>query len=317
MSTPIEFSESLENLPEGMSSIPPALQNKLKYDPEKKVLVLTGCLTDAERDQLRAFSKDVGFWKAVERLYEKSAGPPDSLRWKEGDDSKFVTEELAAMKQNIHRSLAGWFILLGIGSIILIISLWPSAIEMQTPTDRRLDTLAQLVSQFTHPVNDTTTTDSLKPATPVRKHDSIQQVHAIVSSDSDFPSAEQRFLMLALFAGILGGSAGGLSSLLDFRGNRRLFSSWTLWYFAQPIVAGMIAVIFYVCVRAGFFASSTTLQNVNIFGIVAFCAMVGLFTDDATSKLSQVFKTLFASQAAEARDGKLVVPEQPEAGKEC
>ena len=316
MSTPIEFTESLENLPEGMSSIPPALQDKLKYDPEKKALVLTGCLTDAERDQLRALSKDVGFWNAVERLYEKSAGPPHSLRWKESDDSKFVTEELTAMKQNIHRSLAGWFIFLGFGSIILIISLWPSASEMQTPTDKRLDTLAQLVARLSQPV-DATTTDSLKTATVDAGQDSIEQVRVVVPNDSDFPSAEQRFLMLALFAGVLGGAAGGLSSLLDFRGSRRLFSSWTLWYFAQPIVAGMIAVIFYVCVRAGFFASSTTLQNVNIFGIVAFCAMVGLFTDDATSKLSQVFKTLFASSDAQARDGKLVSTDSATGEKEC
>ncbi|MEO8168832.1 MAG: hypothetical protein ABI623_11325, partial [bacterium] len=122
---------------------------------------------------------------------------------------------------------------------------------------------------------------------------------------------------LALLAGILGGSAGGLSSLLDFRGNRRLFTSWTLWYFAQPIVAGMIAEIFYVCIRAGFFASSTTLQNVNVFGIVAFSAMVGLFTDDATNKLSEVFKTLFATEASEARDGKLNTTEDPKPEKEC
>ncbi len=316
MPTSFECSESLETLPEGMTSIPPALQNKLKYDPEKKILVLTGCLTEAERDQLRAFSKDVEFWKVVERLYEKSAGPPESLRWKEGDDSKFVTEELTAMKQVIHRSLAGWFILLGFGSIILIISLWPSGIEMQTPTDRRLDSLAQLIARLSQPVNDSTTTDSMSPATAMRKHDSTLYVQAI-PGDSDFPGAEQRFLMLALCAGILGGSAGGLASLLDFRGNRRLFSSWTLWYFAQPIVAGMMAVIFYVCIRAGFFSSSTTLQNVNVFGVVAFCAMVGLFTDDATSKLSQVFKTLFASTDSEARDGQLVASDEQKEGKDC
>ncbi len=316
MPTPLEFSESLESLPEGMSSIPPALQDKLKYDPEKKVLVLTGCLTDAERDQLRGFSKDLEFWKVVERLYQKSAGPPESLQWKENDDSKFVTEELTAMKQIIHRSLAGWFIFLGFGSIILIIGLWPSGVEMQTPTDRRLDSLAQLITRLSMPGKDTTMADSAANSMG-QYRDSAKHAQTAIVNDEDFPSAEQRFLMLSLFAGILGGSAGGLSSLLDFRGNRRLFSSWTLWYFAQPIVAGMIAVIFYVCIRAGFFASSSTLQNVNVFGIVAFCAMVGLFTDDATNKLSQVFKTLFATEASEARDGQLVPPDPPKEGKDC
>ncbi len=314
MPAPLEFSESLERLPQGITSIPPALQEKLKYDPEKKILVLTGELTDADRDQLRTLSKDEEFWKVIERLYQKSAAPPSTLRWKESDDSKFVTEDLSAMKQIIHRSLAGWFILLGFGSIILIITLWPSGNDMQTPLDRRLDSLALLVQRLSAPVQDSTATDSIRAAQGTTVHNTAP---AIVHEEPGVLSAEQRFLLLALLAGILGGSAGGLSSLLDFRGNRRLFTSWTLWYFAQPIVAGMIAEIFYVCIRAGFFASSTTLQNVNVFGIVAFSAMVGLFTDDATNKLSEVFKTLFATEASEARDGKLNTTEDPKPEKEC
>ncbi|MEO8166628.1 MAG: hypothetical protein ABI623_00185, partial [bacterium] len=164
MPVPLEFSESLERLPDGITSLPPALREKLKYDPEKKILVLTGELTDADRDQLRALSKDEKFWKVIERLYQKSAAPPATLRWKEGDDSKFVTEELSAMKQIIHRSLAGWFILLGFGSIIFIITLWPSGNDMQTPLDRRLDSLALLVQRLSAPVQDSTATDSVRAA---------------------------------------------------------------------------------------------------------------------------------------------------------
>ncbi len=312
MSMPLEFSESLDKLPQGMSSIPPTLQNKLRYDPEKKILILTGSLSNADRDQLRSFSMDVAFWIAVERLYEKSAAPPEGLHRKEGDDAQFVTEELAAMKQVIHRSLACWFVLLGFGSIFLVIWLWPSTAEMQTPADRRVDSLAQLVTKFAQPSRDATASDSLR-AEPKNFQSGVDK-QTIASAGTGFPSPEQRFLLIAVLAGVLGGSAGGLSSLLDFRGNRRLFSSWSLWYFAQPIVAGMIAVIFYVCIRAGFFASATTLQSVNVFGIAAFCAMVGLFTDDATNKLSEVFKTLFASATADARDGKLITPEEEKEG---
>jgi len=52
---------------------------------------------------------------------------------------------------------------------------------------------------------------------------------------------------------------------------------------------------------------------VNVFGIAAFSALVGLFTDDATTKLSEVFRTMFAT-IGKPREGQLA-PETKETKK--
>jgi hypothetical protein len=121
---------------------------------------------------------------------------------------------------------------------------------------------------------------------------------------SELPGVlERSYLLLTLLFGLLGGSAHGLGSLMDFRGQRRLFRSWTLWYFMLPILGGIMAFIFYVAVRAGFITADAT-RSINVFGVAAISVLVGLFTDDATNKLAEVFRTMFKT-AGKEREGEL------------
>ncbi len=326
MTALLEFSEGLEKLPEGIKPFPESLKPRIRYDPDKKQIILQGVLTAKERDALRSLSDDDAYLNAIENLYWKSRRPPDDLIWREIDDSKYVTEDLARMKRKIYIPLAAWFIVLGSLSVYFLLHFWPSA--PKTRVESKVDTLVQMVRLIQHGVADSTVKkDSARIAALTRRADSLAR---LVTPASRLPSGtamskdtaasaltgskeaaakeseanDLTFLLIALLAGVLGGSAGGLSSLMDFRGERRLFRSWTLWYFSQPLVAGMIAIIFYIVVRAGFFSTDTYPQSVNVFGIAAFSALVGLFTDDATTKLSEVFKTMFAS-TAKPREGAL------------
>jgi hypothetical protein len=326
MTALLEFSEGLEKLPEGIKPFPESLKPRIRYDPDKKEIVLQGVLTAKERDALRSLSDDDAYLNAIENLYWKSRRPPDDLIWREIDDSKYVTEELTQMKRRMYISLAVWFILLGGLSVYFLFHFWPSA--PKTRIDSKLDSLSQQIRMLQGGAADSAAKkDSIRLAALTHRADSLGR---LVTQPSRLPpstvmprdtataaptgekegsvkggnTGEVMFLLIALLAGVLGGSAGGLSSLMDFRGQRRLFRSWTLWYFAQPLVAGMIATIFYMVVRAGFFSTETSLQGVNVFGIAAFSALVGLFTDDATTKLSEVFKTMFAS-TAKPREGAL------------
>jgi hypothetical protein len=218
--------------------------------------------------------------------------PPDDLKLKEPDDSKFVTEELAKMQPIIHRLLAGWFILVAVLTIVTILRTWPpgsqqgasaSGVSAKTDTTSNVDTLHSAVSR------------------------------EAVSSSGGAPTPEQRYLLVALLFGMLGGASHGLASLMDFRGQRRLFRSWSLWYFALPFLGGMMAVIFYVVIRAGLLTGTgeTATDLINPYGVAAISAIVGLFTDQATNKLSEVFKTLFATKGA-ARGGQLGQNAPPE-----
>ena len=121
---------------------------------------------------------------------------------------------------------------------------------------------------------------------------------------SELPGVlERSYLLLTLLFGLLGGSAHGLGSLMDFRGQRRLFRSWTLWYFMLPVLGGIMAFIFYVAIRAGLLTADAT-RSINAFGVAAISVLVGLFTDDATNKLAEVFRTMFKT-AGKEREGEL------------
>ncbi len=177
-----------------------------------------------------------------------TAQPPDDLKMKEGDDSKFVTEEMAKMNPWVHRALAGWFVLIAVLALRWIVTLWPAE-GAELPGD-----------------------------------------------------VERSYLVLTLLFGLVGGAAHGLSSLMDFRGQRRLFRSWTLWYFALPLLGGVMAFIFYIAVRAGFLTADAT-KSINMYGVAAISVLVGLFTDDATNKLAEVFKTMFKTTGKEREGG--------------
>ena len=326
MTDQLEFTEDLEKLPESFKNCPEPLKSRIRYDVDKKQLIIEGTIDPKERDLLRGLSDEEAYLNAIENLYQKCRKPPDDLIWREIGDSKYVTEDLARMKRKIYIPLAAWFIILGGLSLYFLFNFWPSA--PKTRIDSKLDSLAQQIRMLQRGAADSTAKkDSIKLAALTRKADSLARLFSQFArqpsgaamikdtatraptgakefSGKEGEANELTFLLIALLAGILGGSAGGLSSLMDFRGERRLFRSWTLWYFSQPLVAGMMAVIFYIVVRAGFFSTETALQSVNVFGIAAFSALVGLFTDDATTKLSEVFKTMFAS-TAKPREGAL------------
>ncbi len=220
---------------------------------------------------------------------------PDDLVAKKETDEELVTEEPGKMKPVIHRLLAAWFIIVGALAFGLALRCWPAD------------------------PNATATAGGAKGSSV--KSDTLASRAVIVASDTlknKKLASEQKaepqqvidaweVLYLSMLFGILGGAAHGLSSLMDFRGNRRLFRSWSLWYFGRPILGGMMSVIFYVVVRAGFFAASASSKDTNLYGIAAFSALVGLFTDKATTKLAELFGTMFTTKDTKTqdRDGKL------------
>lgn len=222
------------------------------------------------------------------------ASLPASLSVKEQDDSAFVTEPLTAMNKLIHRGLALWFTAIGVLTVVMLIRYWPVN-EASRRVEDKIDTLTKRVEEIAGGRVDTL--QQLVQPVAVNQ-DSLQKIEEMKEARS-----ERRFFLIALLGGMLGGAAHGLSSLMTFRGNRRLFRSWSLWYICMPIVGGMMSIIFFVVLQAGLISNSGMSGAVNPYGVAALSALVGLFTDDATQKLSEVFKTLFATN--DTREGKL------------
>jgi hypothetical protein len=60
-----------------------------------------------------------------------------------------------------------------------------------------------------------------------------------------------------------------------------------------------LALVFYFVIRGGFLTTSGGAKDINPYGIAALAGLVGMFSKQATDKLSEVFSTLFRSAPGE------------------
>jgi len=122
-----------------------------------------------------------------------------------------------------------------------------------------------------------------------KQEDSVQTPFGKVPRDIDL-------MLLVLLAGALGAWIHVGRSYVEFVGNRTFRASWIPWYLLHPLLGSGLALIFYFSVRGGFFMAGTKGTDVNPYGITGVSALVGLFSKQATNKLSELFDTLFKTE---------------------
>jgi hypothetical protein len=118
-------------------------------------------------------------------------------------------------------------------------------------------------------------------------------------------SPDARLFITVVAAGAVGSLVHCLTSFADYVGNRTLKRSW-VWYLVLRTPIGIaLALLFYVVLRGGLIAptlfSATPYSGskshawslLNPYGLAAIAAMAGMFSKQATDKLSEVFDTLF------------------------
>jgi hypothetical protein len=106
---------------------------------------------------------------------------------------------------------------------------------------------------------------------------------------------DERLLLLVIIAGMLGAFVHGATSLADYLGNNAFNRSWTWFYLLRPAIGMSLALVFYFAIRGGFLSTTGGAKDINPYGIAALAGMVGMFSKQATDKLSEVFSTLFRS----------------------
>jgi hypothetical protein len=125
---------------------------------------------------------------------------------------------------------------------------------------------------------------------------------------------ELDLLLLVLLAGGLGSFLHVAQSYSDYIGNRTLKRSWASWYCFRPFIGAGLALVVYAAGRGGVMAiasgSNAKASELNPFGLVAVAALVGMFSKAATTKLGEVFDTLFKSDKAEGNKDKLIPSSQ-------
>ena len=115
------------------------------------------------------------------------------------------------------------------------------------------------------------------------------------NSERMLSSWEKKFQVLVVCSGALGGLVHLFSSLGIYVGGRQLLRSWLLFYYFRPVVGGILALFVYFVLRMGVLlpTNAQTPQQINIYGVLAFSALSGLFSKQAIEKLAEIFDILF------------------------
>jgi len=120
---------------------------------------------------------------------------------------------------------------------------------------------------------------------------------------------ETNLLVLVLLFGALGSFVHVARSFASFAGNRALMASWFWWYLLQPVAGMALALLFYVAIRGGLFAPGSYSGAVNSYGIAGVSGLTGMFSKQATDKLSELFGAMFPAAADAQRKDKLSPPQ--------
>jgi len=120
------------------------------------------------------------------------------------------------------------------------------------------------------------------------------------SGGSGTASAEMRNLFVTIFAAGVGSMITTILGYLKHASERRDFMlSFVPWYFARPLIGILLGVVFYFVLKGGLLVTvgTATASNINVYGLGALAALVGLFSKNAVEKLRDVFGTLFTTEA--------------------
>jgi hypothetical protein len=109
-------------------------------------------------------------------------------------------------------------------------------------------------------------------------------------------------LLVVLLCGALGGLLHATKSLVAFVGNQTFVSRWALFYFTRPVLGAIMAFLVYLVLNGGL--AKDPAQGMGIFSVAAVAGLVGLFSDQASMKLKEIFDVVLGPKS-DARGNKL------------
>ncbi|MGQ9477353.1 MAG: hypothetical protein ACUVRH_02535 [Candidatus Bipolaricaulia bacterium] len=104
---------------------------------------------------------------------------------------------------------------------------------------------------------------------------------------------ETRLILLIALVGALGACIHMATSFAFFAGKSELSGSWLWWYLLRPFIGAALATILYLVLRGLFFSTAAEAKTVNLFGVLAFAGLAGMFSKQAIEWLRQIFDQVF------------------------
>jgi hypothetical protein len=107
---------------------------------------------------------------------------------------------------------------------------------------------------------------------------------------------ETRYLLIVALSGAIGSFIHVATSFADFVGNRKLKRSWEVWYFLRPLIGSALALVVYFVIRGGLISSNGGPDPMSPYGLAATAGMCGLFSQQASDKLQEIFEEAFRTK---------------------
>jgi hypothetical protein len=103
-------------------------------------------------------------------------------------------------------------------------------------------------------------------------------------------------LLLVLTMGVMGGTLYGMLgfclhlALDDFK------PQWNCWYLFRPFLGAGLALLVHLAIRGGFLTLSNQEISLSLYSTAALAGLCGMFSEQASKKLAEVFRTLFRTE---------------------
>lgn len=102
---------------------------------------------------------------------------------------------------------------------------------------------------------------------------------------------------LVLVIGALGGVLYGMIGYCVHLSRGDFNKKWLCWYlFRPPLGAGMSLVLF-LATRGGFISLGSSVSYADLYGTAALSALCGMFSEQVSKKLAEIFGTLFRTES--------------------
>ena len=108
--------------------------------------------------------------------------------------------------------------------------------------------------------------------------------------------------MMAIMGG-LGGATYMAYSFAKHLGKEDYDPHWTWWVIIRPFTGAAFGTIFYVVLRGLIMPQAESLTNVNLYGLMAFSGLAGMFSKQAIVWLGDVFDHMLKRFPTSDKDG--------------
>ena len=243
---------------------------KIIGEIERDARVRLSKLSDARAERYKQALLDTAFELTKRKLkYEKGAGEKLLRERRPERDGSVITISIPLpFSKPKSVSVGAYLILLTAAFVYLLVSLWPATgvASGGGPSPSPVSLLGGFVQLLLGP--------------------------------------ETRVLLLVIVSGVLGSCVYAAANYAAmFR--RRELAYGRYWFFlVRPVSGAVLAPLVYFLLRAGFLQPTADVRDLNVFGLIAFSALSGMYSEQAMSKLREVSEVLFGAVGPQARGGQ-------------